>query len=90
MTRRPNPLDDSFEDDAFGGGFEADDDFDLAPAPIAPPARMEAAAPVLFVRKPGRGLRFCYDYRALNAITKQDRYLFPLILETLQNLIGAK
>jgi hypothetical protein len=50
----------------------------------------EVAAPVLFIRKPGGGLRFCYDYRALNAITKQDRYPLPLILETLRNLIGAR
>lgn len=48
-----------------------------------------AAAPVLFVRKPGGGLRFCCDYRALNAITKKDRYPLPLITETLRNLAGA-
>jgi hypothetical protein len=51
---------------------------------------LEAAAPVLFVRKLGEGLRFCCDYRALNAITKPDRYPLPLIPETLQNLTGAK
>ena len=50
----------------------------------------EAAAPVLFVRKAGGGLRFCCDYRALNAITKADRYPLPLIPETLRNLTGAK
>jgi len=50
----------------------------------------EAAAPVLFARKPGGGLRFCYDYRALNAITKHDRYPLPLIPETLRNLTEAK
>jgi hypothetical protein len=50
----------------------------------------EAAAPMLFIRKPGGGLRFYYDYRALNAIIKQDCYPLPLILETLRNLIGAR
>ena len=49
-----------------------------------------AAAPVLFVRKPNGGVRFCCDYRALNAITKRDRYPLPLIAETLQNLAKAK
>jgi len=51
---------------------------------------LEAAAPVLFTRKPGGGLRFCYDYRALNAITKHDRYPLLLIPETLRNLTEAK
>ena len=48
------------------------------------------AAPVLFVRKPGGGLRFCVDYRALNAITKKDRYPLPLIQETLNQISKAK
>ncbi|RYO56238.1 hypothetical protein AA0116_g8225 [Alternaria tenuissima] len=49
-----------------------------------------ASAPVLFARKPGGGLRLCIDYRALNAITKKDRYPLPLIRETLNNLSKAK
>lgn len=49
-----------------------------------------AAAPVLFVRKPGGGLRFCVDYRALNAITKKDRYPLPLVHETLNQIGRAK
>ena len=48
------------------------------------------AAPVLFVRKPGGGLRFCVDYRALNAITKKDRYPLPLIQETLNQISKVK
>ena len=50
----------------------------------------EAGAPVLFVRKPGGGLRFCCDYRGLNAVTKPDRYPLPLIADTLRNLAKAK
>ena len=49
-----------------------------------------AAAPVLFVSKPGGGIRFCCDYRALNAITKRDRYPLPLISETLRDLASAR
>ncbi|KJZ69880.1 hypothetical protein HIM_10735 [Hirsutella minnesotensis 3608] len=49
-----------------------------------------ASAPVLFMRKPGGGLRFCVDYRGLNAITKKDRYPLPLIDETLRSLSKAK
>jgi len=41
------------------------------------------ASPMLFVRKLGGGLRFCVNYRKLNAITKKDRYPLPLIEETL-------
>lgn len=46
-------------------------------------------APVLFIKKPGGGLRFCVDYRGLNAITERDRYPIPLIQETLRMVSGA-
>lgn len=49
-----------------------------------------AAAPVLFAKKPGGGLRFCVDYRGLNKITKKDRYPLPLIQETLERISRAK
>ena len=45
-----------------------------------------AASPVIFVKKPGGGLRFCVDYRALNAISVKNRYPIPLIQETLNRL----
>lgn len=53
-------------------------------------SKSPAAAPVLFAKKPGGGLRFCVDYRALNAITIKNRYPLPLIQETLSKLNKAK
>ncbi len=48
------------------------------------------SSPILFVKKPNGALRFCVDYRKLNAITKKDRYPLPLIDETMAQLQGAK
>ncbi|KAI1006812.1 hypothetical protein K3495_g1414 [Podosphaera aphanis] len=48
-----------------------------------------ASSPVLIAKKPGGGLRFCADYRGLNAITKKDRYPLPLICEALRQLAKA-
>ena len=45
---------------------------------------------VLFVKKPEEGLRFCVDYRELNAIIKKNRYSMSLITETLDRLCKAK
>ena len=49
-----------------------------------------AAAPVIFVKKPGGGLRFCVDYRRLNEISRKDSYPIPLIDETLRTIAAAK
>jgi hypothetical protein len=51
---------------------------------------LAAGAPVLFVKKPEKGLRFCVDYWALNAIIFQNRYLLSLIRETLKGLAKAR
>lgn len=48
------------------------------------------AAPILFAIKANGGLRFCVDYRKLNAITRKDRYPLPLIDETLARVSQAK
>ena len=53
------------------------------------PSSSPGGAPVLFIKKPGGGLRFCVDYRALNAITERNRYPLPLIRETLRMLAQA-
>jgi hypothetical protein len=51
---------------------------------------LAAEAPVLFVKKPKEKLRFCVDYRALNAIISQNRYPLPLIRKTLKKLAKAR
>ena len=53
------------------------------------PSSSATASPILLVQKPGGRLRFCIDYRALNAVTVKNRFLIPLILETLGKLAGA-
>jgi hypothetical protein len=45
---------------------------------------------ILFAKKFGGGLRFCVDYRKLNAIIKKNRYLILLIAETIARLFKAR
>lgn len=54
------------------------------------PSTAPYASPVLFAAKPNGGLRFCVDYRKLNAITRRNRYPIPLIEETLARVLGCK
>jgi hypothetical protein len=54
------------------------------------PSSSPVTSPVLFVKKPGGGLRLCMDYRALNEISVKDRYPLPLVKETLNSLEGMK
>ena len=51
---------------------------------------LPAASPVLFAKKPSRGLHFCVDYWALNAITVKNQYSLPLIKKTLKRVCKAK
>jgi hypothetical protein len=48
------------------------------------------ASPIIFVKKPGGGVRLCVDYRKLNAITKRDRYVLPLIDDIMTLLSGCQ
>ncbi|KAF8830708.1 hypothetical protein HHX47_DHR2000968 [Lentinula edodes] len=49
-----------------------------------------AGAPVLFAKKKDGTLRLCVDYRALNKITKKNRYPLPLIGTLVDQLRKAK
>jgi hypothetical protein len=47
-------------------------------------------APVFFIKKKDGKLRFVQDYRALNAITKKNRYPLPLIDDLIHWLKGTR
>jgi len=44
----------------------------------------------MFAEKPDGGLRFCVNYRKLNALTKRDKYPIPLIDQVLARVQGSK
>ena len=53
------------------------------------PSKSPAGAPILFVKKKDQSLRLCVDYRALNKISKKDRYPLPRIDDMLDRLRNA-
>ena len=54
------------------------------------PSQAPYSSPVLFALKSNGDLRFCVDYRKLNAITKRNRYPLPLIEEVIGKIRGCK
>jgi len=54
------------------------------------PSTSPWASPVLMIRKLDGGIRFCIDYRRLNAVTVKDCYPMPLIDDILDVLGKAK
>jgi hypothetical protein len=53
------------------------------------PSSSPAAAPILFIRKPGKDFRLCVNYRDFNVITIKNRYPLPLVKETLNLMCGT-
>ena len=44
----------------------------------------------MFIKKLRGGIRLCINYCKLNLIIKKDKYLIPLIKETIARIIGYK
>ena len=56
---------------------------------IVRPSSSPWSSPVVMVKKP-QGVRFCFDARALNAVTKKDRYTLPRVKDLLRRFKGAR
>jgi hypothetical protein len=54
------------------------------------PSSSPWGCPVLFVKKKDGSLRFCVDYRPLNAVTIKNKYLLNRIDVLFDQLAGAK
>jgi hypothetical protein len=51
---------------------------------------LSAAAPIFFVRVPGKKPRPCVDFHGLNAMTVCDSYPIPILGQLLNQLQGCK
>ena len=57
---------------------------------VIKPASGPWASPIVLVRKKDGSVRFCVDYRRLNAITRKDAYPIPRIDDTIDTLAGSR
>ena len=63
---------------------------DMLNKQIIQPSTSPWASPIVLVRKKDGTLRFCVDYRKLNALTRKDAYPLPRIDDALDTLARSK
>ena len=63
---------------------------DMLEKDVIEPSNSPWSAPVLLVKKKDGTLRFCVDYRRLNAVTIPDRFPIPLMQDIVNSLGKAK
>jgi hypothetical protein len=79
----------------YRAGPRAREDIDkevsrMLEADVIEPAESEWASPIVLIPKPDGSLRFCVDYRKLNAITVRDQYALPRLDDCIDSLGEAR
>lgn len=57
---------------------------------IVEPSNSPWSSPIILIKKPDGGWRFCVDYRALNKVSLPDAYPLPFVSHTLDKLRDAR
>ena len=57
---------------------------------VIQPSSSPWASPIVLVQKKDGSVRFCVDYRKVNAVTRKDAYPLPRVDDTLDTLSGSK